>query len=190
SPDKEDRVHIATVQSLVRRILYPADDDERPTPGLYDCIIVDEAHRGYVLDAELREEDLSFRTPAGPTPFGIVQLLPPSPSGRPSYDRLAPEGDRPFNEPGLGVVLGEELGLAVDQLGAKSPERFGDLRMQLLTGIAQQAAVRCVVHQRVLKGINRVGRTSALEHQFGSDKASNGRCSSSSGRGATARSSQ
>ena len=62
SPDKEDRVHIATVQSLVRRILYPADDDERPTPGLYDCIIVDEAHRGYVLDAELREEDLSFRT--------------------------------------------------------------------------------------------------------------------------------
>ena len=50
------------MQSLVRRILYPADDDERPTPGLYDCIIVDEAHRGYVLDAELREEDLSFRT--------------------------------------------------------------------------------------------------------------------------------
>jgi type I restriction enzyme R subunit len=62
SPDKEDRVQIATVQSLVRRILHPADDDERPTPGLYDCIIVDEAHRGYVLDAELREEDLSFRT--------------------------------------------------------------------------------------------------------------------------------
>jgi type I restriction enzyme R subunit len=62
SPDKEDRVQIATVQSLVRRILYPADDDERPTPDLYDCIIVDEAHRGYVLDAELREEDLSFRT--------------------------------------------------------------------------------------------------------------------------------
>jgi type I restriction enzyme R subunit len=62
APDKEDRVHVATVQSLVRRILYPADDDERPTPGLYDCIIVDEAHRGYILDAELREEDLSFRT--------------------------------------------------------------------------------------------------------------------------------
>src|SRR5437764_8783973 len=61
SPDKEDRVHIATVQSLVRRILCPSDDDERPTPGLYDYIIVDEAHRGYVLDAEFREEDLSFR---------------------------------------------------------------------------------------------------------------------------------
>jgi type I restriction enzyme R subunit len=61
-PDKEDRVQVATVQSLVRRILYPADEDERPTPGLYDCIIVDEAHRGYLLDAELREEDLAFRT--------------------------------------------------------------------------------------------------------------------------------
>jgi len=36
--------------------------DARPTPGLYDCIIVDEAHRGYVLDAELRKEDLAFRT--------------------------------------------------------------------------------------------------------------------------------
>jgi type I restriction enzyme R subunit len=62
SPDREDRVQVATVQSLVRRILYPADEDERPTPGVYDCIIVDEAHRGYVLDAELREEDLTFRT--------------------------------------------------------------------------------------------------------------------------------
>jgi type I restriction enzyme R subunit len=61
-PEKEDRVQVATVQSLVRRILYPADEDDRPSPGLYDCIIVDEAHRGYLLDAELREEDLNFRT--------------------------------------------------------------------------------------------------------------------------------
>src|SRR5207237_2769180 len=39
APDKEDRVQVATVQALVRRILYASDDDERPTPGLYDCII-------------------------------------------------------------------------------------------------------------------------------------------------------
>jgi type I restriction enzyme R subunit len=37
-------------------------DTERPTPGTYDLIIVDEAHRGYTLDAELREDDLGFRT--------------------------------------------------------------------------------------------------------------------------------
>jgi type I restriction enzyme R subunit len=61
-PDKEDRVQVATVQSLVRRILYSAEDGERPTPGMYDCVIVDEAHRGYLLDVELREEDLAFRT--------------------------------------------------------------------------------------------------------------------------------
>ena len=60
-PDKEDRVQVATVQAMVKRVL-DADDAERPSPGTYDCIVVDEAHRGYTLDAELREEDLEFRT--------------------------------------------------------------------------------------------------------------------------------
>ncbi len=59
-PEATDRVQVATVQAMIRRIF---DDPEaaRPTPGTYDLIIVDEAHRGYTLDAELREEDLSFR---------------------------------------------------------------------------------------------------------------------------------
>ena len=61
TPDREDRVQIATVQSLVKRIIYDEDGGDRLTPGLYDCIVVDEAHRGYTLDAELREEDISFR---------------------------------------------------------------------------------------------------------------------------------
>ncbi len=60
-PEREDRVQIATVQSLVKRMMYATDDDAKLTPGLYDCIIVDEAHRGYTLDAELREEDIEFR---------------------------------------------------------------------------------------------------------------------------------
>ena len=62
-PEKEDRVHVATVQSLVRRLHDEQPDDvaSRISPGLYDCIVVDEAHRGYTLDAELREEDLEFR---------------------------------------------------------------------------------------------------------------------------------
>ena len=51
-------------------------------------------------------------------------------------------------------------------------ERFGDLRMQLLSGIAQQAAVSRVLHQRVLEGIDRVGWRAALEHQLGGDEAS------------------
>ena len=45
---------------------------------------------------------------------------------------LAPAGDGFFNEPGLGVMLREELGLGVHQLGGMGFERFGDLRVQLL----------------------------------------------------------
>jgi type I restriction enzyme R subunit len=62
-PDKDTRVHVATVQSLISRI-ESGDEDitRRPTPGTYDCIIVDEAHRGYTLDAELRETDIVFRS--------------------------------------------------------------------------------------------------------------------------------
>lgn len=59
-PDATDRVQVATVQAMIRRI-FDDPDAERPTPGTYDLIIVDEAHRGYTLDAELREEDLEFR---------------------------------------------------------------------------------------------------------------------------------
>jgi type I restriction enzyme R subunit len=60
-PDREDRVHVATVQSMVRRILNTDEDAARPTPGMYDLIVVDEAHRGYVLDAELTEGEIGFR---------------------------------------------------------------------------------------------------------------------------------
>lgn len=61
-PEPEQRVQVATVQSLIARILNEDDVTKRPTPGTYDCIIVDEAHRGYTLDAELREADITFRT--------------------------------------------------------------------------------------------------------------------------------
>lgn len=60
-PEDEDQVQVATVQSLIARILNEPDPSKRPTPGTFDCIIVDEAHRGYTLDAELRETDIGFR---------------------------------------------------------------------------------------------------------------------------------
>ena len=59
-PEATDRVQVATVQAMVKRVFDPSGAD-RPTPGTYDLIIVDEAHRGYTLDAELREDDLGFR---------------------------------------------------------------------------------------------------------------------------------
>lgn len=60
-PEDEDQVQVATVQSLIMRVKNEPDPAKRPTPGTFDCIIVDEAHRGYTLDAELREGDIGFR---------------------------------------------------------------------------------------------------------------------------------
>ncbi len=59
-PEATDRVQVATVQAMIHRV-FDNPGADRPTPGTYDLVIVDEAHRGYTLDAELREDDLGFR---------------------------------------------------------------------------------------------------------------------------------
>lgn len=58
--DKETRIQIATVQGMVKRILY---NEEKTIPSVtdYDLVICDEAHRGYLLDREMGEEDLLYR---------------------------------------------------------------------------------------------------------------------------------
>lgn len=58
--DKETKIHIATVQSLVKRILYP-ESDTMPSVTDYDLIVVDEAHRGYILDKEMSETEILYR---------------------------------------------------------------------------------------------------------------------------------
>ena len=60
-PDDSTKVHVATVQGLVQRILYPSDNDIKPGVGQYDCIVVDECHRGYLLDRELSDTEILFR---------------------------------------------------------------------------------------------------------------------------------
>lgn len=61
STDKDERVHITTVQSLIKRILYQnSDEKDKLTVGEYDCIIVDEAHRGYILDRNMKDEEKDF----------------------------------------------------------------------------------------------------------------------------------
>lgn len=47
--DRETRIQIATVQSMVKRIMYN-DGDTMPAVSDYDLVIIDEAHRGYILD--------------------------------------------------------------------------------------------------------------------------------------------
>ncbi|MEZ4394119.1 MAG: type I restriction-modification system endonuclease [Polyangiales bacterium] len=61
SPDRDTRLHIATVQGMMRRVL----DDEGPALPVdsYDCIVVDECHRGYTLDREMSEVEMGFRDP-------------------------------------------------------------------------------------------------------------------------------
>ena len=58
--DKDTKVHICTVQSLVKRVLYD-ESDQRLGSTDYDLIIVDEAHRGYILDKEMAEEESLYR---------------------------------------------------------------------------------------------------------------------------------
>lgn len=60
-PEGETRVHICTIQSLVKRILYQDDPAAVPPIDQYDLMVVDECHRGYLLDRELSDQDLGFR---------------------------------------------------------------------------------------------------------------------------------
>jgi type I restriction enzyme, R subunit len=60
-PDSDTKLQIATIQGMVKRILFPASDEDVPPVDQYDCIVVDECHRGYLLDRELGDSELRFR---------------------------------------------------------------------------------------------------------------------------------
>jgi type I restriction enzyme R subunit len=60
-PDPETRVHICTIQGLVKRVLYSSDPEDVPPIGQYDLMVIDECHRGYLLDREMSDAELSFR---------------------------------------------------------------------------------------------------------------------------------
>ena len=58
--DRETRIQIDTVQSMVKRIMYN-DGDTMPAVSDYDLVIIDEAHRGYILDREMGEDEILYR---------------------------------------------------------------------------------------------------------------------------------
>ncbi|UPT87535.1 type I restriction-modification system endonuclease [Bradyrhizobium barranii subsp. apii] len=60
-PESETKVHICTIQGLVKRVLYAADSSEAPPVDQYDLMVIDECHRGYLLDREMSDAELSFR---------------------------------------------------------------------------------------------------------------------------------
>lgn len=58
--DRDTKIHICTVQSLVRRVLERPPEERAPIDQ-YDLIIVDECHRGYLLDREMSAAEATFR---------------------------------------------------------------------------------------------------------------------------------
>lgn len=58
SCEAETRIQVATVQAMVKRIFM---SDTPPALDEFDCIIVDEAHRGYALDQQMTEGELANR---------------------------------------------------------------------------------------------------------------------------------
>jgi type I restriction enzyme R subunit len=60
-PDPNTRLHLATVQGMVCRLLYPPPGQPPIPVDQYDLIIVDECHRGYILDRELAEKEMLFK---------------------------------------------------------------------------------------------------------------------------------
>lgn len=60
-PDQETQVHICTIQGLVKRVLYANNPADVPPIDQYDLMLVDECHRGYLLDREMSDQELEFR---------------------------------------------------------------------------------------------------------------------------------
>ncbi|WAS06276.1 type I restriction-modification system endonuclease [Gloeomargaritales cyanobacterium VI4D9] len=61
-PESETKVHICTIQGLVKRVLYASEPSDIPPVDQYDLLLVDECHRGYLLDREMSDSELSFRS--------------------------------------------------------------------------------------------------------------------------------
>jgi type I restriction enzyme R subunit len=62
TPESETKVHICTIQGLVNRVLCAADASDAPPVDQYDLMVIDECHRGYLLDREMSDAELSFRS--------------------------------------------------------------------------------------------------------------------------------
>ncbi|MBR4824153.1 MAG: type I restriction-modification system endonuclease [Spirochaetaceae bacterium] len=58
--DRETKLQISTVQGMVQRVLYN-DGARMPAVTDFDLVIIDEAHRGYILDKEMADEEILFR---------------------------------------------------------------------------------------------------------------------------------
>ena len=64
APDPDTKVHICTIQGLVKRVMFASTPEDVPPVDQYDLMLVDECHRGYTLDREMSDAELGFRSEA------------------------------------------------------------------------------------------------------------------------------
>ena len=61
APDPATRVHICTIQGLVKRVLFAPTPEDVPPVDQYDLMLIEECHRGYTLDREMSDAEFGFR---------------------------------------------------------------------------------------------------------------------------------
>ncbi len=61
-PEADTRLHVATVQGMVHRLMYSPDNADPVPVDWYDCVVVDECHRGYALDREMTDSQIEYRS--------------------------------------------------------------------------------------------------------------------------------
>ena len=83
---------------------------------------------------------------------------------------LHPAGRRLVDATGAFVVTCQQLWLRVRHLREAADERFGDLAVELLPGLAQQRLVRRILNERVLEQVGRGRRRAALRDELEVDE--------------------
>ena len=58
--DRHTQLYITTIQSMIRQTSDYNQSSHKPTVGEYDLIIVDEAHRGYIEDKQMSENEIAY----------------------------------------------------------------------------------------------------------------------------------
>ena len=84
--------------------------------------------------------------------------------------RLEPIRHGPFGGARFAVVVGQQLGLRLDDLRELALQQLGDLPVILLAGAPQQRLVGGVLDQRVLEDVAGPRRPAALIEQLGLDQ--------------------
>ncbi len=84
---------------------------------------------------------------------------------------LAPIADGLVGKPGLGVMVGDELGQAFGHRGEPLDQNFGDAAVQRAPPGPEQRRIGGVLYQRVLERVGRVRRHSAPRGEAGDRQA-------------------